>query len=357
MAEQQRTARALVYFGQHGVLEERVMPIPGPKANEALVRVTACTLCGSDLHSLHGRRTVPTPTILGHEILGRLVAWGENFPRADISGQALQLGDRVTWAVVAACGHCYYCRRQLPQKCEHACKYGHMGFDSSYVWSGGLAEFCVLAPGTALVKIPEAVPDERIAPASCATATVMAALELLPSGPIEHVIILGAGMLGLTATAVLHQRGVATITVVDPQESRLQAALRCGATRTHSPVNLQDTQLAPADAVLEFSGSETLLAWSLDSLRMGGRLILVGAVFPVPAVELLPERIVRRQLTITGVHNYRPEHLLQAVEFLVTHGGKYPLDEFVSGWHDLQHTACMLRNGPPVGLIRIGVRP
>lgn len=357
MAEQQM-ARALVYNGRHGELEQRVMPAPQPAVGEALVRVTACTLCGSDLHSLHGRRTVPTPTILGHEIVGRLVAWGENFSRVDIAGQPLQLGDRVTWAVVAACGRCYYCLRQLPQKCQQACKYGHMGFDSGYVWSGGLAEFCLLVPGTALVKIPEGVPDEQIAPASCATATVMAALEQLPPGPTEHVTILGAGMLGLTAAAILQSRGVAAITVVDPQEQRLQAALRCGATRVITPESLRaDTLHPPSDAVLEFSGSETLIPWSLDALRMGGRLVLVGAVFPVPAVEILPERIVRHQLSIVGVHNYRPEHLRQGVEFLVTRGGEYPLAEFVTGWYDLEQTASLLRAGLPAGVIRLGVRP
>jgi alcohol dehydrogenase len=99
-------------------LELREFPLPAPQGSEALVEVIACTLCGSDLHTMHGRRSVSVPTILGHEILGRITAFGPAAPRQDAAGKPLQLGDRVTWSIVANCGDCFYCLRGLPQKCQ-----------------------------------------------------------------------------------------------------------------------------------------------------------------------------------------------------------------------------------------------
>ncbi len=147
-------SKALVYSGQSSQLTLTELDIPPLQPDQALVRVDSCTLCGSDLHSLHGRRQVPTPTILGHEIVGSIVEMGNEFPQSDMQGEPLKLGDRVTWAIVANCSACFYCQRELEQKCENACKYGHMGFDSGFVLSGGLAEYCVLAFGTHVIKVP-----------------------------------------------------------------------------------------------------------------------------------------------------------------------------------------------------------
>ena len=230
-------SKALVYSGQSGRLELMELVIPQLSAGQALVRVDGCTLCGSDLHSLHGRRQVPIPTILGHEIVGTIVEMGDRFPRSDLQNESLHVGDQVTWAIVANCGHCFYCRRGLEQKCENACKYGHMGFDSGHVLSGGLAEYCVLASGTKVIKLPLGVPLEVITPASCATATAMAAFDVLPQPPIEesHIAIIGAGMLGLTACAVAKMRGWKRVVAIDPILEKRDMALRFGATESMSP--------------------------------------------------------------------------------------------------------------------------
>src|SRR5581483_7521681 len=105
-----------------------------------LVRVTGCTLCGSDLHSYAGRRSVAVPTVLGHEILGRIDAFGPSTPRRDFLGQSLAEGDRVTWAIVANCGDCFYCLRGLPAKCQHSVKFGHELLRPGRELTGGLAE-------------------------------------------------------------------------------------------------------------------------------------------------------------------------------------------------------------------------
>src|SRR5579885_316476 len=115
--------RAAVFGGVPGRIELRRFGTPAPAGAEVLVEVLGCTLCGSDLHTFDGRRTTPVPTILGHETLGRVVAFGPDAPRRDYEGTPLALGDRVCWAIVACCGRCPNCRRSLPQKCQAGVKY------------------------------------------------------------------------------------------------------------------------------------------------------------------------------------------------------------------------------------------
>src|SRR6185369_16360679 len=119
------TSLAAVFTGARQPLDMRRISVPNLQRAEILVRVLGCTLCGSDLHTFDGRRTVAVPTILGHEIVGRIEAFGPTASLHDFGGEELQIGDRVTWSIVASCGECFYCRRGLQQKCERMVKYGH----------------------------------------------------------------------------------------------------------------------------------------------------------------------------------------------------------------------------------------
>ena len=356
-------SKALVYAGQTGQLSLMELDIQPLKPEQALVRVDGCTLCGSDLHSLHGRRSVPVPTILGHEIVGSIVEMGDAFPRSDMQNESLEIGDRITWAIVANCGTCFYCQRGLEQKCVKACKYGHMGFESGHVLSGGLAEYCILSFGTHVIKVPSSLPLEWITPASCATATVMAAMSDLPNSrdSQSHITIIGAGMLGLTACAVAKQRGWQEIVIVDPVLSRRETALRFGAIQAIAPEDwlgsARSNNRYGCDAVLELSGAQSMMMPALESLRMGGHLILVGAVFPVPAISILPEHVIRNQITVRGVHNYRPKHLMEAVQFLTQAGPHFPFAELVSSWHDLTEVKALVQHGPSPSQVRLGVKP
>ena len=166
-----RQSLAAVFHGTAGQIELQQLPTPVPRGAEILVRVESCTLCGSDLHSFEGRRKVPVPTILGHEIVGRIEAFGPDSVRTDAAGSSLEVGCRVVWGLVAACGECFYCQRDLSQKCLRSVKYGHESFRSGYELLGGLAEHCLLMPGTAIVRLPEDLSLNTISPSGCATAT------------------------------------------------------------------------------------------------------------------------------------------------------------------------------------------
>lgn len=357
--------RAAVFREVGKPLDLVEFPTPAPAAGETLVRVLASTLCGSDLHTYYGRRDAAKPTILGHEIIGEIVAFGGGAEAADCRQQPLQIGDRVSWAIVANCGGCFYCRRDLPQKCEQAVKFGHKAFRQQAGGVeglvGGLADHCLLPRGASLMRLPDSLGVEVACPANCATATAAAALQTV--GVVEHrvIVVFGLGLLGLMASAQAATRG-AEVWGVDPDAARRELAEQFGATRTLNPEQLSQLATLPNDgrgfdAAIDMSGAPAAMEAALSSLRLGGTLVLVGAVHPTPAVELSPERVVRRNLAIHGVHNYRPQDLATAIDFLTANQTRFPLDRLVQQWFSLEQAddafqAASVEPAP----IRVGVR-
>ena len=353
---------AAIFDGDAGQLRMDAFPVPQPRGNELVVRVLGCTLCGSDVHSFEGRRTVPVPTILGHEIVGEITAFGDAASRTDFTGRVLSLGDRITWAIVANCGACVMCQRGLPQKCLHGTKYGHEPLRTGRELLGGLAEHCLLVDGTSTVKLPDELPLSVACPASCATATVAAALEAAGELDGRSVCLFGAGMLGLTACAMARAGGAAQVICVDPVTPRRERALSFGATHAVAPNFLIDrmdsiTEDGKFDVMIELSGKTVAfeLAWPL--LRTGATVVLVGAVFPDARVNLQLEQIVRRHLTIRGIHNYAPRHLVQAVEFLAAHHHNAPFVDLVKQWYPLSQIREAFAASATATAIRIGISP
>ncbi len=353
------TTRVAVFHGVGRPLELCEVPLPEPAAGETLVRCLACTHCGSDLHTMAGRREVPLPTILGHEMLGEIVAFGPSAPRTDFAGRPLALGSRVVWGVVAACGACFFCSHDLPQKCERGFKYGHEPLQPGKELSGGLAEHCLLRAGTAVVGIPAALPAAVAAPAGCATATVAAALDAADVIRGANCLVMGAGMLGITACAMLTARGAERVICCDLSPTRLALVETFGANACAAPEELGRVAAAATasrgvDVVLELSGAPAGFEQALAALRIGGTAVLVGNVFPTPSVPLLLEQVVRRQWSLRGIHNYGPRHLLEAVEFLNS-AERFPFASLVADWIPLTAAAEIPARAERTAGLRLGV--
>src|SRR5688500_6870535 len=109
-------SRAVHFSGTETKLEIAEVAPPPQRDGVILVRVLACTVCRSDLHTHVGRRHGPTPSILGHEIVGRIEAFGAGASTLDLAGEPAVVGDRITWSIVVGCGDCFFCQRDLPQK-------------------------------------------------------------------------------------------------------------------------------------------------------------------------------------------------------------------------------------------------
>ncbi|MGW4693696.1 zinc-binding dehydrogenase [Kitasatospora cineracea] len=315
------------------LLEAATARTPGP--GELLVRIDLATVCGSDLHTVTGHRPSPAPSLLGHEQVGTVVGVGAGGVRC-VDGTPVAEGMRVVWSVTASCGRCERCGRGLPHKCLRLRKYGHEPWSQRAPLNGGFATHCVVLPGTAVVAVPPGLPDAVASPASCATATVAAALDA--AGPLagRRVLITGAGMLGLTAAAMAATAG-ARVSAVDPDPERRAQALRFGAAEAlDADGDGGAARPGEVDVALDFSGRPAAVQRCLDALAVGGRAVLVGSVSPGPAVALDPERLVRGLHTVVGVHNYRPRDLDAAVRFLSERHRVFPFVALVAAAHPLE---------------------
>ncbi len=352
------TVRAAVFEPGEGLLL-RELSRPELNDGEILIEVLGCTICGSDLHTIDGRRDAGGPMILGHEIVGRIVELAGQ-ARCDNTGSLLSIGDRITWAVVASCGDCFYCLRDLPQKCVRSVKYGHTPLKSGRELYGGLADLCLLAPSTAVISLPDDLPLAVACPASCATATAVAAIEAAGEVTGASVVVFGAGMLGLTTIAMLREAGANHVLAVDPANDRQSQAMQFGASSACRPTDIvgtldETTRKFGFDIAIEMSGHSSAFESAWKHSRIGGTFVLVGSVFPAPGVPIELEQIVRRLLTIRGVHNYAPRHLQSAVDFLEINYAKYPFAECVERWFSLDQIDDAVSFTRDSGAIRVGV--
>jgi alcohol dehydrogenase len=361
--------RAVVFTGAGRQLETVRFLAPEPRGAELLVGVACCTLCRSDLHTHAGRRTEPTPTVLGHEMVGRIEAFGPEAPRHDAQGLPLTIGSRVSWAVTAGCGSCFFCAEDLPQKCERPYKYGHERLTPERPLGGGLADCVVLVPGTVVFRVPDAVPDLVAAPANCATATVAALLR--HGGPVggRTVLVLGGGVLGVTACAMARAGGARAVLVSDPIPACRERALRFGATHVF-PAEAEElaagvraiTRGRGADLVLELAGTAATVRAAVALARTGGTALLAGTVAPLGTIGLDPEDVVRRLLTIRGVHNYHPRDLGTALAFLAGSGRAFPWQSLVVAEYPLEQAdqafaAAHARPGVRVAVVPTTSKP
>lgn len=363
-----QTSQAAIFHAPGSPLVTVALPLRLPRAGEVRVRITCCTICGSDVHTYRGHRSTPTPTVLGHEILGVIDAIGAGPITLDHEGNELNVGDRITWSIAANCGDCFYCNDALPQKCEHLFKYGHEKVSDDHPLSGGLAQHCLLAPGTAIVRVPDSISDLVACPANCATATVAAALRMGRVKAGQTVLIQGMGALGLTAAAMASSLGAKHVIGCDVVQDRLKLGKQFGVTHAVfmgdgdggdelARLSKELTGGRGIDVAVELSGSRHAMQMALPLLRVGGRYALVGAVFPGDDIAINPEMVVRRMLTTFGLHNYTPDDLLTAVRFLAQHHQNYPFELMVQGCWPLREADAALKFAVAHHALRVAIIP
>jgi len=362
-----KSGRAAVMTAAKTDLEIREYPLPEVEPGCMLVRISCCTICGSDLHTWTGRRQSPVPIILGHEIVGHIVELGRGVTM-DSGNNPLKVGDRITWTIMDNCGKCYFCREKgLMMKCSHLKKYGHDSCAAPPHFVGGFAEYCYLTPGTCVIRIPDTLTDEEVAPANCALATVVAGWDMIEVKPFENVLIQGAGALGVYAAALASHYGCRRIIVADVMDHRLEVVKRFGATDTINAKGLSDDEVIGrvrdltggfgADVAMELAGFPPLLPLGLKCLRTGGRMIEIGNAFAGAMFQCDASDIVFRCLTIRGIHNYDTVHLQKAVDFLQAAKERFPFHEIVGERVTLDKINDGLRIAESGRTIRVAVKP
>jgi len=362
-----KSAKAAVMTAAGKDLEIKAYPLPEVAEGCILVKITCCTICGSDVHSWTGRRKAPIPIIMGHEIVGTIVELGAGVTH-DSGDRPLAKGDRITWTIMDNCGKCYYCREKgLMMKCRNLKKYGHDNCDEPPHFVGGFAEYCYITPGTCVVKIPDVLSDEEVAPANCALATVVAGWEAADVQPFENVLIQGAGALGFYAAALAKHYGCRRIIVTDILDHRLDFIKNFGATDAINVSGMSDEDIIQkvreltggfgVDCALEVAGIPGLIPTGLKCLRTGGRYVEVGNSAPGAHFTYDACDIVWRRLTLKGVHNYDARHLQAGVDFLAMTRDIFPFKKIVTHRVSLENINDGMRLADSGQAVRVAVHP
>lgn len=329
---------AIIFSGSGKPLEEKNFDLDenlGP--DEALVKISLSTVCGSDVHTWLGHRPFPTPCILGHEMVGVIIKKGEKLTH-DFIGNSLSEGDRITWSMTASCGNCYYCKiAHLPQKCSHLFKYGHVNSENSPHFTGGYAKFVRLVTGTYIFKIPNELSDKEVVPLMCAGATITSGLDAVNFSQCDFVVVQGCGALGLYACAFSKELGCKNVIAVDIDQNRLELSKEFGADYIfNSKIEheleqkiMQITNNRGADYVIEVAGTPNVIPEGIKFLRIGGTYVLLGAIYPGNEFLVDSSLIITKCLNISGRHNYDAIHLKNAISLVLQSKNKYPYEKIV----------------------------
>ncbi|RUR57264.1 Zn-dependent oxidoreductase [Vreelandella populi] len=264
--------------------------IPTPAAGEVLVRVAFAGICGSDMHIIHGDNAfVRFPRITGHEFAGVVDAVGEGV--ADVS-----VGDRVCVDPVISCGTCYPCRIGRPNVCSALEVIGvHR--------NGGFEEF-VSVPAANVHQVPEHISLDAAALVEPYTIAANVLDRMQPHRG-DRLLILGAGMIGMTILQMARAMGIDEIIVTDVIDERLAAAKELGATHVLNS-RTQDVEkeilaLTEGEGVPLIADAACVPALLPQMLRLAspaGRIGLLG--FSVQPSDLIQLEVIKKELTLVG---------------------------------------------------------
>ena len=257
--------------------EVRVEEKPDPELtapDEAIVRVEATGVCGSDLHLYHGRIQIEPGFTLGHEYVGTVVAAGEGV-------STVSEGDRVLGAFLTACGKCFFCRRGAFHKCDSGRVFGHGATLGSL--QGAQADL-LLVPGADLTlrRVPDGLSDDVALFAGDVMGTGYHAVEALDLEPGGSVAVLGLGPVGLCAVQVAKAAGAAEVIGVDSVEERLRMAEAFGATPVHLTEEdvrgavKQATEGRGVDGAVDAVGHPDALDMACRLARKAGTVAAIG---------------------------------------------------------------------------------
>jgi L-iditol 2-dehydrogenase len=302
--------RALVkYASGQGNVGIREMPVRRPDADEILIQVRYCGICGTDLHIYADEFPNAPPVVMGHEYCGTIVEVGAE------ARDRWSVGDSVVGELhTGACGECFLCRAGKPHICDHKLALG-----SKY--HGAFAEYLTL-PAWLAHKLPTGVPLEVAGVTEPFAITTHCLIERGQLDQLEAaipgsrtVMISGSATMGLMSTIWVSRLGIENIIVSGTnmdQDLRFPLARAMGATHV---VNVQAGDLAGtvmqvtdgigADAWIECSGSPRAITTGLDLVRKTGKVVMIGLVGP----ETIPipwNNLLYKELDLVGCFSSPP---------------------------------------------------
>ncbi|MFH1614062.1 MAG: zinc-dependent alcohol dehydrogenase family protein [Planctomycetota bacterium] len=283
--------KAIVYRAP-GQFKYEDVPDPSPKIDEVIIAVKSCGLCRTDMHIHKGHFLAEFPLINGHEFAGEVIEIGRNV-------KDVKIGDRVIADNTELCGHCFFCRRDEPLFCENFISHGCN-------IAGGFAQYVAIKAEKIFpigsLSYREAV---MVEPTACA----IHGMDVIRIKPGSEVLLFGAGPTGLILAQLAKLNGAAHLTVAAPPGQKLELAKKLGADKI-IPVDKSNYEKHRTaikaghprgfDTVIEATGVSRLFEQAVDFTRTSGQLIAYGVYPENEKVDICPNEIFRRELTIKG---------------------------------------------------------
>jgi L-iditol 2-dehydrogenase len=289
--------KALVQLAPN-LLVHRDEPDPAPMPGEAIIRVEAVGICGSDMHAIHGHDSRrPAPIILGHEAAGRV-----------LDGRLA--GRRVAINPLVAPPDCPFAREGRPHLSPRR------EILSMPPRPGAFAEL-VRAPEENLVEIPEDMPAAKAAlaePVAVSFHAVHHGARLLGRPlPSARCLVLGGGAIGLAAALVLMQAGAGEVWLIEPNAARRATAARAGVALARAPED--GPQDGSCDLILDAVGAAATRAAACRLARPGGVIVHAGLLPGADGLDV--RRLTLQEITLTGTYCYTPAEFRTVVRLLV----------------------------------------
>jgi L-iditol 2-dehydrogenase len=334
--------RAYVYE-KAGAMRMGDLPQPHARADSAVIRVLACSVCGTDLRTWQfGNERISPPRVTGHELCGEIVEIGPD-------RKGFSLGERISMAPAIGCGTCYACRRGYTNLCESLQTIG-------FQFDGGFAEYMEV-PAIAFDRgnvyaTPAGIPDEVAALAE-PIACVANGQEFLRIQKGESVAIFGSGFIGCMHAELARMQGAEPIVIVEPNESRLREAMRLvpfavpiasGRIDLHAEIRrLTDGRGVDVLITACPAGQAQSDAVALAAKR--GRISLFGGLAKETTGFLDSNLIHYKELSVHGVHASTPAQNRKTMGWIASGDldprpyitRQYPLEQIDQAFEDLKH--------------------
>ena len=332
------------------VVKEVPDPAIGP--DDALVKVHACAVCGSDVRIFHhGNNRVKPPAILGHESSGEIVSVGGN-----VTG--FKAGDRVALGSDVPCGECAVCKAGFGNNCK-------INYAMGYQFPGSFAEYVPLNKTMLnfgpVHRIPDSMSWDEAALAE-PLACVLNAVEFTGIKLGDTVVVMGAGPIGCMIVPVALMSGAAKVIAVNRSPGRLEFAKNvgadvvvCSSEEDQIARILEETDGLGADVVFTANPSPQSHKDALQMARNRGRVNLFGGLPAGTKVDLDTNLIHYKELTVTGAHGSVPRHHRQAIGLIAS--GKLDIKKFVSHHFTLDDINAAFAAAEGKQGLRVIVRP
>ncbi len=299
-----------VFHGKEDMRTE-LCEIPTIEANEVLVKVMACGVCGSDVHIFHGDQgstSTEPPMILGHEFSGVVVEVGDHV-------KSCHVGDHVSVDPADNCNECWYCLNGMMSHCENMRAIGTNA-------NGGFAQYCKV-PGRLvhrLAKDVSFVEGAMVEPLACC----INGIDRSDIKAGDNVVVYGGGAIGLLLMQLARTAGAARVVLVEPVEEKRKVAEKLGASLTIDPIHenvqeaLKKAEIEHIRCVIETCGLKSTSEQAMEIVDRGGTVLLFAVTAVDNKIDLRTYDLFQREITMKGSF-CSPYDIGRAVEMINGH--------------------------------------